>query len=129
MNVAALKAECKARGIKGYSKLRKEELVAMLAEGTSGPLQEHDRANAPEPEPAKVEPVEVAPIVETPKPEPKGASFTGYTHERQPSDTVMAMIRKEKEQEAEKERRRKARNKAKARRRAIRASGGVAGWA
>ena len=94
LNVPALKALCKGRGIKGYSKLRQAQLIEAL--------ETHDRENAPKPELAPI--VEPITVKGRSQPEPIRASFTKYPSNR-------------------------AKNRAKARRRAIRANGGVAGWA
>lgn len=51
MNVAELRAECKARGIVGASRMRKADLIAVLegAEAPSEPEKVPEAVKAPEP--------------------------------------------------------------------------------
>jgi hypothetical protein len=107
-NVPALKAIAKERGIKGYSKLRKPELLQAL--------QTWDRENTPKAEAAP----EAAPIVEPIR--VKGRSV-GATTMAAAKAADSARIRFTTYPNTT------ARNAAKRKRRAIRANGGVAGWA
>lgn len=105
MNVAALKAECKARGITGYSKLRRADLVERL--------ETRDSTEA-----LALSDAEVDEVVEFLQPESKPEP---------PEITDQEWIERHN-QAAERDRKRKARNKAKARRRALRARGFQAGY-
>lgn len=103
MNVAELKSACKDAGITGYSKLRKSELLDVLAAHEAAQAPEEEPI--PEPEPAK--PVEV-----------KGRSVGATTMAAEVSSGAVASKRYPDK---------RARNRAKARRRAIRAAGFQAG--
>ena len=100
-NVTVLKAICKERGIKGYSKLRKEGLLAAL--------ETWDKEHAPKPEVAPI------PVVQV-----KGRSVGATTMAVEAAKTVKVRFTKYPNTTA--------RNAAKRKRRAIRVSGGVAGW-
>lgn len=99
MNVAALKAECKDRGITGYSKLRKEDLIAAL--------EAHEAPKVSEPEPVQVKGRSV------------GATTMAMRDKLRSESPVFIPRAKYPNQQA--------RNRAKARRRALRAAGFQAG--
>lgn len=103
MNVAALRAECKAHGLTGYSKMRKADLLGALAAHEAAQTPEEP---TPEPEPAK--PVEV-----------KGRSVGATTMAVEASKVERKRFTKYPTKQA--------RNRAKARRRALRAAGFQAG--
>ena len=104
-NVSALKAICKERGIKGYSKLRKPELISAL--------ETWDRENAPK--------TEAAPIVEPVQVKGRTVGATTIAAAAAMAEPVRVRFKQYPNTTA--------RNAAKRKRRAIRANGGVAGWA
>ncbi len=109
-NVPALKAICKERGITGYSKLTKPKLLAALVTWDREQAAESNAAFA------ALETPEAAPIVV------KGRSVGATTMAAAAAMAEPVRVRFKQYPNTT------ARNAAKRRRRAIRASGGVAGW-